>query len=303
VSIVTAGASRRRGRAAAVTAGAITFLLTGCGPADIVTTKGARNAVSVRRYLPATAIGSAAVGMKLGPMVRFDSDVDMTMRSEREGAARITVQARGAMEPINDLLTVNSKVRSTFGSKTSSERSRTTVAGERVYIQIPGETVWVRLNAEQARALDVDPTGSDPTQTPELLDSVKDEARRVGREKVNGVETTRYEGTIEEDGDGITDAGIAEAAGERPQWWEQLGLTKLDFTVHLTDDHFPIRVVAKGSGSTTIEGRDLDTSISVTTNYTGWGEFVKIKAPKDWISAKEAGLTEYLSRPDDLPAV
>lgn len=272
---------RRRGTAAA--AGAITFLLTGCAAADVLGAKGASVApASITQYSPAVALESAATAMTTAAAVRFDFEETFKV-GDRVGEW----VAHGAMDPSNHALTMSYKIRD--GAERDWLTLRETVVDERVYVQHPEIRGWSRFTAAQAVDAGLDPSGSDPLWTEGLLEVIKDEARFVGRETVNGVETMKYTGTAEGDA----------AEGE----WNDIGLTTIDFTVHLSDDQLPIRIEAKASGTDEVEGREVPTSIDLTMNYREWGEVVSIRAPKKSVSAKDSGLLDAWREDGDAGAV
>jgi hypothetical protein len=237
-------------------------------------------------YLPSAALESAAGAMRSAPSVRFEIDSWLDAGELQSG-----VDAVGAMDLTRKALTMTRKYKSAWNGPWETERQ--TVVKNRVYLQVPGVSDWLRFTPGQAREAGLDASGSDPVAIPDLLGHVKDEARRMGRETVAGVETTKYHAVL-------TDVTIP---GNARGGWQAIGLESMTFTAHLSDDKLPIRVAINASGHAEIDGRQTPTSLSLTVTYTGWGESVRVRAPKSSVSAEAAGVLDQLRAQDDLPTV
>ncbi|MFC5184434.1 DUF6612 family protein [Actinomadura harenae] len=110
---------------------------------------------------------------------------------------------------------------------------------------------------------------ADPAEQTRMFTASKD-VREVGKETVNGVETTHYRGTVS-----LQEIEAKLPAASRPQQmksFQKLGLQSLAFDLWVDGKQLPAKVVVKSP-----EG--ASTKMNTTVVYSGWNTPVTVTAP------------------------
>jgi hypothetical protein len=276
------GAGRRPLVSATVAAaGALAVLLGGCGTEE-GGSGGASAAPSEAKLSPAQKVAAAADVTKDKSTAKFD----MTMNMNGLGQA-VKVSGKGQMDAANEAVSMSM---ATKAPGAGDVEMKMIVIKDTAYMQAPGKKQWVKLDTSKAAQLGVDEKSSDPTAQLDMLKQVSDDVKEVGRETVNGVETTKYTGTIDLD---KAAAAEGESGTEASDQYQELGLLTMPFELYIDDDGLPSRMVMKASGESSAEGLQGDIKFTMTANYTDWGQPVSIKAPKNAVSAEEGGLSGF----------
>jgi len=169
------------------------------------------------------------------------------------------------------------------------------MVGKTIYMTgIPGMPAgqWVKLSLDDLGAAAGGATanlgaGSDPADQLKLLTQVSDDVKEAGKETVNGVETTKYTGTIDLD-KAVQKSGVpAKDLAEVKKQYEQLGLKSIPFDLYVDDAGLPARMTMSMSGNVDSGGKSQKMSMDTTMNFTDWGGKVSIKAPKKAVSFEE----------------
>lgn len=267
---------RRRRSAGVAIVACVALPLTGCGLADNGYDVAGLSTSDVRRYLPAATLQAAAGNMSTATLT-FEVDASLIT-----GDGEYRSHTEGGIDPASGAHTWTTQeywAASTEPLRTAQQ----TVVGDRLYLRRPVWKGWVRFTAAEARDAGWDMTDPDPFQTRELLEYVKDEAQRIGRGTVNNVETTKYHGVLEVNGDVMLFGATLES---------------MTVTVYLDENARPAHVVVNASGNI---NHDEPASLSITADYTGWGDPLTIRAPKSSVPAAKAGMVDRVTPPEDAP--
>ncbi|MFC4913685.1 DUF6612 family protein [Actinomadura gamaensis] len=110
---------------------------------------------------------------------------------------------------------------------------------------------------------------SDPTQQVDQLTASKD-VHEVGKETVNGVQTTHYQGTVS-----VQEmlAKLPEAQRQsRQESFQKLGVQSMAFDLWVDGQKLPAKIVMRTPD-------DASTKMNTTVTYTGWNTPVAVTAP------------------------
>jgi hypothetical protein len=139
-----------------------------------------------------------------------------------------------------------------------------------------GGKPWLRLNVDRAgqrAGFGFDEITDavqrvNPAEQTKMFTGSKD-ARRVGEEKVEGVRTAHYTGTVT-----LQDAlnRLDPQTRDKVRRWHGGGADRLAFDIWIDGDNLPRKLVVKG----TADGRDTST---VTVLYRDYGKKVTVNAP------------------------
>jgi hypothetical protein len=198
--------------------------------------------------------------------------------------SRITV--RGRRDVVDDALSSNLSAQ-VNGRHVELELVE---VGSGTFVRVPGMDAWVKLSAAEAERLGFHQMDADPLDT---LATLKDAGtvRNAGRETVEGVETTKYAGTI------ALDKVLAtrdRPDQERRDLVAKLGMQNAQFIVYIDDEGWPARVIINGLQSLE-PGAPIGTYLSMGMDYTGWDKPMSIKAPKRSVTSQEAGVADELN--------
>lgn len=288
MTIRSAGTGRGRRRLVSGTvaaAGALAVLLGGCGTDEGGGSgAGKTSAPSAANLSPAQKVAAAADVTKEKSTAKFDMKMDMTVL----GTA-VKMSGEGQMDSAKQAVTMTMSSKPPGGK---TVKMKMIGIGDTVYMQVTGKKQWVKLDTSKASQLGVDQSNSDPTAQLDMLKQVSDDVKEAGRETVNGVETTKYTGTIDLD---KAAAAEGEAGAKASDSYKELGLLDMPFELYIDDDGMPSRMIMKASGESSTEGLKGEIKFTMTVNYTDWGKPVTIKAPKNAVSADEAGLPGFTS--------
>jgi hypothetical protein len=216
----------------------------------------------------------------------------MTMNVTAEGQ-EIPIKATGQIDSANDAVKLEMSM-SVPGQ--GSMKLKEIVKGKTIYMSgfpgMPGNQ-WVKLSLDEIGAAAGGGatsglgTGSDPADQLRLLTQVSDDVRADGKETVNGVETTKYVGSIDlEKASAASGANEKELAEIRKQY-ESLGLKKIPFELYVDADGLPSRMTMKMDGSSTTNGKTEKVTMSSQMDFTDWGTDVKISVPKKAVSFED----------------
>lgn len=146
-----------------------------------------------------------------------------------------------------------------------------------IFAQLSHGKPWMKMSADELGAasgqnfdqLLQQQKQADPTEQVKQLTASKD-VREVGKETVNGVQTTHYQGTVS-----VQEmvAKLPEAQRQsRQQSFEKLGVKSLSFDLWVDGKQLPAKVVVK-----TPEG--ASTKMNTTVTYSDWNAPVTVAAP------------------------
>lgn len=134
------------------------------------------------------------------------------------------------------------------------------------------ERPWVRMSMDEAIG-GVDPTaGTDPSSQLDVLQGI-DDAKRIGRDDVDGVSTTHYEGTID------LDATKAQLPRSQREIIERAygDNTEIPVGVWIDDENRVRRMTMEFD--TEVEGREA--SVEIDMEMTDFGGTVDVQAPPE----------------------
>jgi hypothetical protein len=287
-STKTAGFRLRRG--AVALAGVLALGLAACGDdggsgtasPSVGASQGSESGVS-----PLKAVELAAQTSQQKSTAAFTMDMDMTM-----GAQQLPMKATGQIDGAKNALKLDISM-SIPGQ--GAMKLKEVVVGKTIYMSgIPGTPAsqWVKLSLEElgAAAGGVNPSlgsGTDPTDQLALLNQVSDDVKQVGKETVNGVETTKYSGTIDLDKAAAASGADAKQLAEVRKQYKQLGLSKIPFSLYVDGENLPARMEMSMNGKVTSAGKTETMKMTSTMNFTNWGDPVTITAPKKAVSFEE----------------
>jgi hypothetical protein len=273
----TVGSGRRRVYGSVAAAGVLALLLAGCGSEDGGSGGGTKPSPTAEAS-PAEAVKAAADAGEKKATVRFA----MTMEIGVLGATG-TSTAKGQLDLSKPAMSMTATITSQ-GEK--PQKLGAVLIGNTAYQKGPGEKRWTKVAADESGefGIDLSQAGTDPTGTLELLKGAAD-VKQAGSETVNGVETTKYTGTIADDalGEPGTGGAAEESAGDS-------GSSTMPFEVYIDGDGLPARVAIDASDEPDPENPELGGLVfKVTQDFTDWGSPVTIKAPKGAVSPKKSG--------------
>ena len=209
----------------------------------------------------------------------------MTMDVTADGQ-KIPIKASGQIDGANQAV----KLEMTLAVPgEGSMKLKEIVKGKTIYMTgFPGmpKNQWVKLSLDELGAAAGGGAtsglgaGSDPTDQLQLLSQVSNDVKAAGKATVNGVETTKYTGTIDlKKAAAASGADAKELAQVRKQY-EGLGLSKIPFELYIDGDNLPSRLTMTMNGTSTTNGKTEKVAMKSQMDFTDWGTDVKITAPK-----------------------
>jgi hypothetical protein len=216
----------------------------------------------------------------------------MTMNITADGQ-KVPLKATGQIDGANKAVKLEMTM-SVPGQ--GSMKLKEIVKGKTIYMTgFPGmpRNQWVKLSLEEIGAAAGGGatsglgTGSDPTDQLKLLTQVSEDVRAEGKATVNGVETTKYVGTIDLEKASAASGADAKATAEIRKQYKDLGLSKIPFELYIDGDNLPSRMTMKMNGSSTSGGKTEKVSMTSQMDFTDWGTDVKITTPKKAVSFEE----------------
>ncbi|MEU6038950.1 LppX_LprAFG lipoprotein [Actinomadura sp. NPDC047616] len=271
----------RRFAAGTAVATGLALSLTGC-------LGGAEEAGDAIKLTAAQVLGKAAE--KTGQTDSFKATVSMRMNDPQSGAVSADGEMQYRTKP--DLAYSMNLGQMSVGGQSMGGMEQVFV-GNTMYMKMPmltqmasrlggsagqlGAKPWLKISLseigrqsginveqllEQSRQLD-------PVQNTKMLTASKD-AREVGKETVEGVETTHYTGTYR-----LQDAVAKLPAEQREAYQKSLAQTGMDsmtFDLWVDKDQLPRKLAMKSA-----QGAKEDMTISMT--YRDYGKPVQIAAP------------------------
>jgi hypothetical protein len=244
----------------------------------------------------------------------FKTETVMTTVRSTAGGAEMTLRFRGegAYDYKNQLGRVTiSGLPTQPGFPVLGRES--VYAGSAVFMRIEncqagalGGKNWIKIDAAQLTGVDpsTQPTSQDPTSTLEVLRGAG-EVTEIGREKIDGVETTRYRVKID------IDKALTQLTPERREQlrsvFEQLKSSGASTEVWIDDTQLPRRFKSIFN----IEGTAPGVSSFKMTNsmdFLDYGKPVSIDVPSDdevHVADGTSGLTSAVSScfPSNLPQI
>ena len=261
---------------ALLAAGALAFTLTGCGGAD---GPAAEPSAAVEKSAATTSaheVVSAAVARSVeDSTANFSLNLDTT-------AAGQSISASGNGQLDGERNAMSMQLTTQVPGQGTLTLQQVVVDGMVYLTGIPGtpQGQWVQVSLEELGAVGASGMtgGSDPSQQLQLLERVSDDVREAGSEKVNGVQATKYTGTI--DLDEAADVAAEQGAGNADtlrQQYQKLGLTSIPFELYVDAEDRPVRMTT--TVEATAEGQPVK-AVS-TIDFSDWGTDVTIQAPAD----------------------
>ncbi|GAA2119190.1 hypothetical protein [Actinomadura alba] len=265
----------RRSVAGTAVSVALALSVTGCLGEDSGGNAGAGKAVSL-----SAAQALIKTSQKTGEITSFKADLAM----ESSGTGDDNMKATGTMQyRLKPTLAFNM----TFDQMTVGGESmagmQTMLLGEAMYMKIPmlaevgGGKPWMKLPLDaisKASGMNVDELlqqsqQMDPVQATKQLTASKD-VREVGKETVNGVETTHFTGSYK-----VSEATAKldpqkRAATEKAA--REAGMDSMLFDLWVDGQQLPQKMVMKA-------GPGAKTPVTITVVYRDYGQPVTITAP------------------------
>jgi len=252
--------------------------LTGClgGAGDKVGEAGEN-----LRLTAAQVLGKAAE--KTGRLDSFKADMSMEMTGTSEGNVSMTGQMQYRLKP--DLAYSMRFDDMSVGGQTMSGMEQMLI-GRNLYMKIPAlaglgagnpSKPWMKMSLDELgrqSGLNVDQLlqqsrQMDPVQNTKMLTASKD-AREVGKEAVDGVETTHYTGTYR-----VEDA-IAQLPADQQEAirkvYAQSGMDNMQFDLWVDDRQLPRKMAMKSP-------QTADGVMNMTIKYRDFGKPVDITEP------------------------
>ena len=214
----------------------------------------------------------------------------MTMDIEADGQ-KLPMKAKGQIDGANSAVKLEMTM-SVPGQ--GSMKLKEIVKGKTIYMTgIPGlpKNKWVKMSFDEIGAAAGGgassglASGSDPTDQLKLLTQVSDDVKADGKETVNGVETTKYVGTI--DLEKASEVAGGGASAEVKKQYQDLGLSKIPFELYVDGEGLPSRLTMTMNGKTTTGGKTETLAMTSQMDFTDWGSEVTITAPKKAISFED----------------
>jgi hypothetical protein len=233
------------------------------------------------------AVQLAATTSQKKSTANFKMSMDVTTDGQK-----LPVEATGQIDGANNAL----KLAMTMSVPGQGSMKLTEVVkGNTIYMTgIPGlGKKWVKLSLEEicsvaggsgAGSLG---TGTDPTDQLKLLTQVSNDVKEEGKETVNGVETTKYTGTIDLEKAAAASGADAKELAKVQKQYKDLGLKEIPFTLYVDGDNLPSRMTMKMNGKATANGKTQTIAMNTQMDFTDWGTDVKIATPKGAVSFEE----------------
>lgn len=252
--------------AAGTAAGAAALAtLTGCMGAGNGKTDAA--GVSAAQAISLTSQKTASVGS-------YKVDIVANGAGKASGSARGVIQVR--LKP--QLAAVGDLQQANFGGQSLPAGERVILLGDNLYAKVPsqlsqftGGKPWVKFSvskAAQQAGINLNQViqEADPAQQTKVFTGSND-VRRIGAQKVNGVKTTQYEGSLTPQEAAAKLDPQAQKAFKN--LYQQGDATKLVWDLWVGADNLPRKLVAKittaqGSASTTMIYSNFDKSFTVS---------------------------------------
>lgn len=281
------GRKIRWGVAASVAA--IALALTGCGTEDAKTGTSAPKAGSQKQESPLELVVAAVDKSTEKNTANFVMEAKISV-----GGQESPMSAKGSMDSKRNAMIMDMTM-SEAGEDTI--KAKQILIGDDMYIYgIPGmaEGKWIKMSMKDLGAAGQS-VGSDATtdmsQQLQMLKSISnDDVKEAGKETVNGVETTKYTGSIDvkKAAANASKGQSADTTAKLQKQYEAMGLTSIPFELYIDDDSLPARMVIdmKSDGTQATQGKKL--SMKMTMDFTDWGTDVNIKAPKKAVTLQEA---------------
>jgi hypothetical protein len=227
--------------------------LTGCGGSS-------KDASSTLKTDAASALfASASRTTSAG-----SSHLQLTSTSH-VGTQDVTIAGGGDFSYVDGNGSLSMTVKIAATTVTLQER----VVDKVLYLQIPGQPGWSKISLAKLVGTSLE-SSADPSSALQYLAGVGKDVTKVGTEKVDGVSTTHYRGTIDID---AASAKLGGVLGERlKQSVAQLKLTAFPFDAYLDDEGRMRRLVQhqtfevkgeKASSETTLEFSDFGVKVAV----------------------------------------
>jgi hypothetical protein len=284
----SAGFRLRRG--AVVLAGVLALGLSACGDdaggGSTAPSAGASQAGGGAEALKAVEL--AAQTSQTKSTASFTMDMNMTM-----GAEKLPMTAKGQMDAGKNAMKLDMSM-SVPGQ--GAMKLKQIVVGNTIYMSgIPGMpgNQWVKLSLEELGAAAGGGAtanlgaGSDPADQLKLLTQVSDDVKADGTATINGVETTKYVGTIDLEKAAAASGAAAKDLAEVKKQYQQLGLKEIPFTLYVDDENLPARMEMSMNGQVANAGKTEKMQMTMKMDFTDWGGDVKIAAPKKSVSFEE----------------
>jgi hypothetical protein len=234
------------------------------------------------------AVQLAATTSQKKSTANFTMTMDVTADGEK-----VPLKATGQIDGANNAVKLEMTM-SVPGQ--GSMKLKQIVKGKTIYMTgIPGmpKNQWVKLSLDEIGAAAGGGatsglgTGSDPADQLKLLMQVSDDVRADGKATVNGVETTKYVGTIDLEKASAASGADAKELAEIRKQYQDLSLTKIPFELYVDGDNLPSRMTMKMDGSSKAGGKTEKFAMTSQMDFTDWGTDVKITTPKKAVSFEE----------------
>ena len=287
-SIRSTGFRLRRG--AVVLAGVLALGLSACGDESGggTTTAPSAGASQADTAGALKAVELAAQTSRTKSTASFTMDLNMSM-----GAEKLPMTAQGQMDAAKNAMKLDMSM-SVPGQ--GAMKLKQIVVGNTIYMSgIPGMpgNQWVKLSLEELSAAAGGGAtanlgaGSDPADQLKLLTQVSDDVKADGKATINGVETTKYIGTIDLEKAAAASGAEAKDLAEVKKQYQQLGLKEIPFTLYVDDENLPARMEMSMNGEVANAGKTEKMHMTMKLDFTDWGADVKIAAPKKSVSFEE----------------
>ncbi|TQM71680.1 uncharacterized protein DUF1396 [Actinomadura hallensis] len=233
------------------------------------------------RLTAAQVLGKAAE--KTGQLDTFAADMSMEMTGTDQGAVSFTGQMQYQVKP--DLAYAMKFDDMSVGGQTMAGMEQRLV-GRTMYMKMPAmpqlgggnaAKPWLKISLDELgrqSGLNIDQLlqqsqQMDPVQNTKMLTASKD-VREVGKETVDGVETTHYTGTYR-----VEDAVAQLPADQQDairKTYGQLGMDDMKFDLWVDDQQLPRKMAMKSQ-------QTASGVLSMTITYRDFGKPVNIAEP------------------------
>lgn len=233
------------------------------------------------RLTAAQVLGKAAE--KTGQLDTFAADMSMEMTGTDQGAVSFTGQMQYQVKP--DLAYAMKFDDMSVGGQTMAGMEQRLV-GRTMYMKMPAmpqlgggnaAKPWLKISLDELgrqSGLNIDQLlqqsqQMDPVQNTKMLTASKD-VREVGKETVDGVETTHYTGTYR-----VEDAVAQLPADQQDairKTYGQLGMDDMKFDLWVDDQQLPRKMAMKSQ-------QTADGVMNMTIKYRDFGKPVNIAEP------------------------
>lgn len=278
----TSGFRFRRGLVAV--AGAVALGLAGCGDEAGGGTNSPSEGSGEKGASALEAVQLAASTSEKAKSANFTMDMDMSV-----GGQSLPVTAKGKVDGENNAveMTMSMEVPGQGGMNLKQIMIDNTM-----YMSgIPGMGKgWVKLSLDELDAVGGGATGGasslgsgDPTDQLKMLSQVSDDVKEAGTETINGVETTKYTGSIDLEKAAAASGTSAADLKKLQTQYKEMGLQKIPFSLYVDDENLPARMQMSFDGKVENQPMKMDMKM----DFTKWGEPVKVTAPKKAQSFEE----------------